>query len=298
MVERKEPERFPITIPLVPEPDFVLIGEPEEVEWDLVPSKVEEYDDEHEPELETKLVGQPPKIPTRTGWPPSHPLPDYPGRLPGYVSFRYFDDSKVDYKVVRGRPIPRDANIWGVLIPEEYLSATAQAIKMIGSGTKSLKVVRHRQAPWKISAVEREVALSIIFAFHQPLFLLDRACKILESVIQTNFNPRGLLIQNIDVVRADVIALCCHHAMNHSVSQAKAKSYVDLYKKVGWKTDLTSSIGQTYTRVLTGLLTGVNHVEPKTGLNFLIGSDIPDMKEYDYYFKFPSEPKELRWHIV
>ena len=310
MTEYHERERFPIRFPFVEEPWRVLEHNPRPKEWDLVPLPHEEYETEHEPQLETKrsasggsgaFIGKPP---TSDPWPPHGPIPNVGGQLPGYRSFRYYDPSKPTYKVVKGTSIPSDANFWGVLIPEEYLSSVTYFLKAIrkhraSGGALGLTAVRSQPAKFAVTRKELDVAREYVYSFHVPLFLLDRACDIAEKILEVGTrHPHDLFIRNFGFVEREAAILCHRHAarfgprgepdligLTRGFMSANTFTYD---KRTGVEKVLGGSIGQAYSRVLTGLVTGSAQSTSITGLNFLIGSDIPKMETYDLFFKFPN----------
>lgn len=318
MSEYNERERFPIRFPFVDEPGRVLEPSEHDDEWRLEPSPYEEYEDEVEPQSEMKgsrsgfkgaYVGKPP---TGGQWPPFGPIPDFGGRLPGYRSFRHFDPSRPEFKTVPGRVIPEDANLWGVIIPKEYVSTVARMTDALNAhratnGPLRLTIVSGRPSKAAPSTTSFKDAVDYVFAFHVPLFLLDRACAIMGDI--HNFGTHrsnDLFVRNFQHVEKLAIHLCHRHAIKHGPGDSHlglafgfmSPSTFEFDRRSGLDKILGGTIGQAYTKVLTGLLTGDPRSTPMTGLNFLIGSEVPAMTTYDLYFKFKTSVVQLPVHLV
>ena len=319
MSKYERPEPFPIKFPFIENPSRAIELERMPYEWDLSPSE-----ETNNLEVEAKrsltgynggFIGKPPHS---TDWPPSQPLPGFDGRVPLYRSFRYFDVSKPEFKPDAGNPLPPHANFWGILVPEEYLEALAGAIKSLrhyGSGVRGVRgvhelvVVSRQPAKRSVSKMDIELAKKYIYEFHVPLFLLDRACDTMNQILGLSTGRKHeTFFSNFTVVQHLVAVLCHRHAALHGPQNqeelfglsfaymSQETFFID--RRNGKEKVFGGSIGQAYSRVLTGLLTGDGAKEPITGLNFLVGGDIPKMRNFDLYFKFGTKVIPLPLHII
>lgn len=318
MSKYNEQERFPVRFPFVEEPWRVLEPMEQESEGRLEALPYEEYEDEVEPEVEMKgsrsgfngaYVGKPP---SGSKWPPLGPLPDFGGPLPGYRSFRHFNPSRPKFEAIPGRLIPDDANLWGVIIPREYVMSVARVVDALKShrtvsGPMRLVVMGGNASKAAPSKASVEDARKYVYQFHVPLFLLDRACKIMGDI--HNFDTHrsnDLFVRNFQCVEKLAVHLCHRHAVKYGPGDSHlgltfdfmSPSTFQFDRRSGVDTILGGSIGKAYTKVLTGLLTGNPNSTPITGLNFLIGADIPKMQSYDLFFKFDTERITLPLHLT
>lgn len=306
MPEYKEPRREPMIMPLVEQVERVLGNLKPSPGWFLGPEDLER---EHNPQPDGSSGGSGRmggddsfnKVPfdSKHG-PRSH------GPLAGYRSFRYFDSSKPEYKLIPGRSIPHTANIWGVMIPQAVCDNQARELCFNRTG----------KWPSTLSATDTKEARNVLYQYFLVHFVVDRACDILEHVLKAaTGRSYDLFLSDVLVpgrtrapkTMATLGALSRHRRYHHAKSRGNAH-----HKQLGRHTAgpalPNGTIGATYAQLLSNLLSLAvrsivsapdDDVDRILGLNFLIGAEIPGMTKPDLVYKFSSSGPvvELPVHV-
>lgn len=312
MPEIREPRRHPMIIPLVEHVERVLGTLNPQPSWFYGPEDEHEPTPEPDPDGGDGAGGNNRKPPTTCFGEPIDKPPFNSSRgarrhgpLGGYRSFRYFDPSRPEYKPTTGRAIPEAANIWGVILPNAVIENQARLLHRSRTGSW----------PKSLTASDTKEARDVLYQYYLVHFLVDRACEIIENIVETATGVRHDLFLSNTLVPGrtsspqtlTMLSALSHHRMYHYAKSRDDAHQRHLGRVIPAPTLPSGTVGATYAQLLSNLLalalkagstTLGQDTERILGLNFLVGADIPTMAKPDLHYKFDiaAKPTKLPLH--
>jgi len=233
------------------------------------------------------------------------------GPVAGYRSFRYFDPTQPAATASPGQALSTSSNIWGVMIPHAVCENAARSLCFLRTG----------QFPTAVTKIDITEARDVLYQYFLVHFLVDRACNVIENVLERTSGTSYNLFSSNALVPGKTSSpqtleklgiLSRHRMYHHGKTRDMAHHRIHIRAATNsiniWRSStggrLTEpklpdgTIGASYSQLLSNLISLAVHPhqslvdqnsERILGLNFLIGAEIPAMEQPDLYYKFSTD---------
>jgi hypothetical protein len=313
MAEYKEPRQYPMIIPLVEQVERVLENLEVNPSWFIDEESFEPYPETSQERSTGDGGGGGRKPPKMSYGVPADRVPFDRGSGPvaGYRSFRYFSPTHPAATATPGQALSNSSNIWGVMLPRRVCENLAHTLSFIRTGEFSIV----------LTEVDMKEARDVLYQYFLVHFLVDRACSIIENILEetsgTSYNlflSKALVPgQTPSPQTLEKLGILSRHRMHHH-AKTRGEAHHGIHMKTPtksvniWKGSTGNrstepklpdgTIGASYSQLLSNLISlAVNpqhslanqNAERILGLNFLIGAEIPSMENPDLYYKFSTD---------